>query len=98
MVSDWGQGPADVRLIFFSDSKYLETKVECFAEWGGQPGRLQTELSPLSRRRRDESSLGAAPGEAPARMSHRETLSDSHLALRPGAVFYQGEAGGGERG
>lgn len=33
-VSSPGTGPADVRLIFFSDSKYLETKVECFAKWG----------------------------------------------------------------
>lgn len=30
-----GTGPADVHLIFFSDSKYLEMKVDCFAKWGG---------------------------------------------------------------
>lgn len=89
-----GTGPADVRLIFFSDSKYLEMKVECFAEWGGQAGRLQAELSPLSSRRRDVSSRGEAPGKAPARTSHGEILCDSHLALGQGTVFYQGGLGG----
>lgn len=28
-----GAGPADVCLIFFSDSKYLDMKVECCTEW-----------------------------------------------------------------
>lgn len=86
-------GPADVRLIFFSDSKYLETKVECSVELGDQASPwpavrslclLQCTL-PVTER--------LPQGHLPV-CHGREMLFDSSLALglaSPGGTFWCGE-------
>lgn len=73
----WGRALQMFIGYFFSDPKYLETKVECFVEWGVEAAHSQAAsraLSLLSSGRRLGASSGGTPAGAPARGPGREVL------------------------